>query len=390
MPVIWTQRTEMEKYLIGGAAAYVAWQAYRLGYHKRAADLSSAIIPGVQAIRDRFGPLKLVVDRTTVTGCKVMESRRNGSNESQMTVPEFQCKIGYKQGIKFVVLGGAVRFDGMALVAPDHVLCDTAEEKFCYGKQGYLSLKNKPRITLDTDLVMIILTEAEFSQIGIRSNKIHYINRDGEFAAIVGPENLGTTGVLRHDANCFGKVTYDGSTLAGYSGFPYTAGGNCIAGTHQFGGNVNGGYNASYIWMLIRLELKMKFEDSGDWLLGEFKAGKVLRWKHHPNDFDLVQVCANGRYSVVEVDSMQKAFGDDWRETNEIHYSNSNKRTYMDHTEYESASPSGSGESLGSKLPGALSLIGNSQDSTPRNAQELMNVFNKLSPSRLFFCKLFI
>lgn len=358
------------KAAITGCVALTAWKAVDLGIHKQVSTLAQAVVPGLRWIRRRVGPLQVQYDPQLFRKSCILESRREGSDESVMTMPKSQCRIGIKRDGVLIVVGCAVRFDGGYLVGPDHVLGgDETEPKYAYGSQSTVSLRNKERIPLDTDLVAIKLSDAELSTIGISVCKINAIPDCGSFGQIVGPESKGTVGIIKADARCFGRVIYEGTTLGGYSGAAYTVGA-FVVGLHQMGGQLNGGYSASYVWSLLRLALNQRLESSDEWLLGQFKAGRRLTWRN-TGDPDLVQIVINGAYSVVERDSMSRAFGNNWLDSDTIE-----RATHeMSYGDYECTA---AGEANSSKS-GVSSQLENTPALDQQSLQDIMNELQTLS-----------
>lgn len=386
IPSILSHRTNLEKAFIAGGLCYAVLQCNRFGLIDKLHAVTNVVVPGYAEIMSFFGRrLRVEVDPHSYTNRNSFESRRDGSDERRMTTPSYQCKIGFKKEGKFYVIGCAVRFEENCLVGPDHVLSDEdLDEKFAFGRQGLVSLKGKERIMLATDLVMIKLTDKEFSSIGVTICKIVPVPERGAMAQIVGPDSMGTCGRIISDDINFGRVIYEGTTLAGYSGSSYSIGSGC-AGVHQLGGKINGGLDASYIWMLIRSYLGFHYEESEDWLLGQFKAGKKLRWNPH-GDPDYVQVHVGGIYSTVQKISMKKAFGKDW-DSSEYVYS-INKRTYSDGVKQGRMIPESSpldsslGEDQDSMCLGASSMLENSQELHQRILQNAISAYIQLSPKK--------
>lgn len=374
VPTLLSERTTLEKTLIAGGLFYGLCQANRFGLVDKFNTVTDFLVPGYSSLMSFFGKrLRVEVDPATCTNWNSLESRRDGSDERHMTTPSFQCKIGYKKDGKFVVIGCAIRFEAGCLVGPDHVLSDEdLDEKFALGKQGLLSLKGKERITLATDMVMIRMTEKDFSTIGISVCKIVSVPERGALAQIIGPESNGTCGRLICDEMNFGRVIYEGTTLAGYSGGGYCIGNGC-AGVHQLGGKINSGLDASYIWMLVRIELGLVFEDSEEWLLGQFKAGKKLRWNSH-GDPNFVQVHVGGVYSTVQKRSMIRAFGNNWDSSDYLYRV---APGYDDSAAQESVPVQG--EASNSILLGVSSLSANSQEPQEPRIQRIMREYKALS-----------
>nr|QYW05756.1 MAG: hypothetical protein 1 [Partitiviridae sp.] len=312
---------------------------------------------------------------------KILESRRAGSEESEMTAYKGQCQIGTFEGGRFVVSGAALRFAHNYLVGPDHVL--GASNLHAHGKQGWVSLEGKERVPLATDLVAIQLTDAEFATIGVTEVRIGVFDSP-IYAQVVGPLGRGTTGALRDDSSCFGRVVYEGTTLPGYSGSAYSSGALCY-GMHQCGGQINGGFSTSFIWCLLRIYLRRRDEDTADHLTREFNRGKGIYWSTSHTDPSEVMVRINGRYEYHSVDVMYDVFGSDWMDRKEL---KRRGRDFQDFKDVEFESASGSGEAKSLKF-GASGILENPQPTPGLGPQELMTEFRKLSKkSRLRFRKL--
>ncbi|QKN22715.1 hypothetical protein [Erysiphe necator associated sobemo-like virus 2] len=137
----------------------------------------------------------------------------------------------------------------------------------------------------------------------------------------MGVNGMATQGKLVH-SEMFGMVVYDGTTRNGYSGAPYYKG-NSVLGVHLHGGKLNRGFSASYILMLINVIEKITNE-SGDWILSQFKTRGKKAMKFNGMRDDDVQLRINGRYHTVKYDSMVDALGTDW--LNNVDFVDSGKR----------------------------------------------------------------
>lgn len=375
---LWGARTGLERAIIyGGPISYAMWK-HRSVVSEAFGNFSEVGWRGI------FRKLKTIPAPGTMDVTR-MESAREGSEEKFMTKPRFQATVGYFKDGAFMSLGGVVRMDNNVIVGPDHVLCELDpgseyyHEKYVKGSQSHVSLKGKERISLDADLVMIVMTDKELSTIGISRGTIDYAGNHGIYVQIVGPLDKGTSGTLKNDPRNFGRVYYDKTTVAGYSGCAYTAG-NHLIGLHQSGGVVNGGFSASYVWMLIKSHFReLPFapvinESSEDWLMGQYRAGNKIRHKSH-FDPEFVQVEVNGVYSAVRVTAMNATFGDQWRGTSELQQVRN--RSYDDGI-MESAEPSG--EDRASKpCPGGSNSVATTGDSVPPHVQNLISEYQALS-----------
>lgn len=366
----------MEKAMIASGAAWLAWKAYDYKIHRKVAPLLNGVMPGFRWAMSKIrGP---VVKHQEEEGIIRLESARENSKETPMTIPKNQCGIGIlNDRSELLIIGCAVRFPENMLVGPDHVLADN-EEKYAVGRQGQLSLLSKPRVDLEADVVMIQLTDAEFSRIGMATTKVAAVPPVGAIVTAVNSKGMGTCQMLRKDNLIFGRVCYAGTTISGYSGAAYMAGPDLL-GIHQFGGQVNGGYSASYLWCVIRFIQNNKFEDSDDWLMGQYKASNKISFKDWGLDEVVVEI--SGKYSMVQRQSMVKAFGSGWQ--NDKGYIHARDRTYDDRAQdmiLEAALPAVSGESNSSKRPGDSSIADMSQDSNKSSRPDLMTVYSNLSP----------
>lgn len=119
----------------------------------------------------------------------------------------------------------------------------------------------------------------------------------------------------------FGRVAYDGTTAAGWSGSPYYVN-NIVYGMHTNGGKVNFGLDASYILTLLKKGAESRFvtredleketdkdnilEASADWLMEQLtKKGKKLRFQRN---LDEVRVFDGQQYHVFDRDEFDEVY----------------------------------------------------------------------------------
>ncbi|QKN22639.1 hypothetical protein [Erysiphe necator associated sobemo-like virus 3] len=380
LPGFVAERTRLELSLLALGAGYAAWQLSRSTYVGRfTSSAAGGLLPGWNKFREWTGRCETVISRRAAGSGVVLESRRPGSEESPLTIPDYQATVGFFSDGKFEVLGAVVRFANNMLVGPDHVLNDSIP-LYVKGRQNQVSIHGKRRIVLDTDLVAIPMTDAELSKIGISVARISDFRDDSSaMAYIVGPMGVGTTGKLFHDSTIFGRVIYKGTTKPGYSGAAYSIG-SALAGIHCHGGNENGGFAASYVWALLSLNLKIYVEDSPKWLLAQFEAGNIIEWQH-AGDPDWVTVKINGKYNNVTSQAMYDTFGGDWHKSSKLRRS---KRNSYEDYELEStrairSDPNLTGEVRNSKNPGASSSVVGIQEPEQLDLQQLTHAYKNLS-----------
>nr|UYL94345.1 MAG: hypothetical protein [Evros sobemo-like virus] len=373
--LVWSNRTIAER--IGVVVlSFLAWRN-RASIKRGAVELMSQVVPGVAQIRSFFGP------RVVCARGNNPESRRVGSSETPMTVPNCQVKIATYCDSVYVVLGAAVRFSrtvetpggtpGHWLVGPDHVLTDDSP-KFAFNDPSkVIKLVGRERIHLAADLVGIKLDNDEMSLLSARAAKIGDFADPGTMAQIVGPDSKGTTGRLSHDVCAFGKIIYDGTTVPGYSGAAYTDG-NRVLGIHQGGGAHNYGVASSFIWGRICLHEKTIHEDSRKFLETLFERDGALRWSSVGDPIYIQIQDATGKYSIVERATVDATFGPGWDSSNTI--KRTRRRGYDD--QLESAFP---GEATASNLLGVSRDVAIAQGCEVPSLQSIMSGYNNLSSS---------
>lgn len=308
----------------------IVYASYRYNLHKK---VFQWLVKNLPLVREMVcfwkGPeIKPAKPEATaggrVNGGRVMESARPGSVEIPLTMAKAQVLIGqYKNG-NLESHGCAVRMRDF-LVLPDHVLSyyrrsGETGKVFAFCDKGKASVKpveltDKEVFQLDTDLVYLKLTHVEWSTMGAGTmNILHEIPPNGVYSQIVGHAGLGTTGQLRHDGTCFGRVVYEASTFPGYSGAIYVVA-NRIAGIHQSGSDtVNGGYSASYVWATISFLEKMQEESTEDWLREQyFDNDSWLEIDQTWHGLDTARVRVKGRYHIVMRESLDNVFGEEWK-----------------------------------------------------------------------------
>lgn len=368
-------------------AAKEAWSVPHVAPLVRATAVMGAIVGGgyvmypllrqpvrcYRVVRTMLGMEPIVHHKPLGTRVNCLESLRAGSIESQLVIPKFQLMIGNLTDGVFSPQGAGLRFREW-LVMPAHVY-SSVPEPYVKGLKC-LSLKGCPYEDLDTDLIAIKLADRDWSQLAAPTAVISQVIPDkGVYVAVVGVVGRGTTGVLRHDPSVFGRVCYEGTTLGGYSGAAYTSGSQLV-GVHTNGGAVNGGFSASYVWMLLNQKDKIKAEESEDWLRQAFQQGTRIKVDLGWGSPDEIRVRVGGKYAVVERSSMAKAFGPRWQVDiagDEI--LRDAKRSYE----------SLSGNSQDSMMSGASSTLAQSPEIPSTERLELMEMLAQLSNAR---CKL--
>lgn len=351
--------------LIAGVTTYyaVSWA--------RSKDLTISR-PRWRTIKNLMGarPEMVVDTATTFTRRSQLESVREGSEFVRQSIPKSQVSIGTMRDGLFVVHGCAVRLEDY-LVMPDHVYSQ-CERVWARGV-GDVEISRREPLLLATDLVAVQLEPREMSILGAQRAVIqHVLPQNGKMVTATGPLSKGSTGVLADDSVSFGYVNYHGSTEGGFSGAGYYDGKKC-AGIHQRGGPVNQGWSMSFIYATLCHEAKLKPEDSEDWLRGEFMNGRKIRIDRSWGDLDSQRVQVAGRYAIVDKSSLDRAFGADWRGSNEEDFVPVSRR------DYESIS----GECNPATLRGVSPTQGSTTDSEKDDRLALINALSNVSNTKL-------
>lgn len=270
-----------------------------------------------ERIKDRIALLRTMCKRKIRTivptpSSKVyMESVRKGSEERPMTSCAAQCTIGrIDVAGDFIVIGNALRFDEDWLVGPDHVLAEDAV--YAKGRQSKVSLKGFERVKLATDLVAIRLKSDDWARIGVAVLKLGHVE-GSEFVSICGPAGTGTCGSMSLDHERFGWTVYEGTTMPGYSGAAYQKGPMAVS-MHVHGGVVNAGYAAGYIWVLLKIHMKMYDEDTESYLREQHRRGTITRFRSSPWGGDEVIFEINGRFEFHRERNLAAHFGENWEQ----------------------------------------------------------------------------
>lgn len=135
---------------------------------------------------------------------------------------------------------------------------------------------------------------------GYKSGKIETCTRPQHAAIYSARENSNSSmGILKPDQDmAYGFLSYSGSTLAGFSGGPYTNGSK-ILGLHLGGGTAgNFGYSASFIMSKIKLISKV---ESSEWEAFERALSKCKKEDiEYYRGLDTTQVYVGGRFFEFE------------------------------------------------------------------------------------------
>lgn len=365
-----------EKVIVGAVAAYVVYRAEK--------DYSLISKPPISMakLKQLFGcrlPMRMAtVGPVVLSRTPQMESRRVGSEEANLTAPKCQVAVGSYVGGAYVAHGAAVRMDAarqVFLIMPDHVKSHS-ESLVVRGRQGDLDLTGRDCLVIDTDLVAIQLTDNEIARVGVsRPDLYTSLPTRGQLAQIVAPHGKGTTGTLTDDPFAFGRMIYSGTTLGGYSGAGYMVG-TALAGLHQYGGQINGGCSASYVYVTLCHKLKIKNEDTEDFLLQAYNEGREVWVDHGWYDLDTARVRVGGQYHIVQRYSMNAAFGNEWNdeEFTDRQRRRRRDRGRRDYNDWES------GESTATAtISGASSGSAGTQQPPALKHEDLMNYVGTLT-----------
>lgn len=254
------------------------------------------------------------------------ESLKEGSPlTSDYEIPNFQASIGALVSGTFQAKGCCVRVDiaghGPFLIVPEHVWAGTSDDVHLHSRGVTCALskaqlpntdgRERMVFTLDTDLLAVQVTDREVSSLKLKVTEINngFVS-SGVLAKIVGPQGRGSMGTIRSHPNTFGYYTYEGSTVGGFSGAAYVVGNRAIA-VHLSGGSVNLGYSLRLAYLTLQYQLKVRLEDSGDFLIRQFKDRKQRVWFDETwGHSDTVRLQVGGEYHIMDRSKVHDVLGD--------------------------------------------------------------------------------
>lgn len=252
------------------------------------------------------------------------ESMREGSPLADYEIPPCQGALGKQTGGTFQAAGCFVRVNDTSsqpwIIMPGHVWASQDRHCHALGRSGTVPFdkvelpatdgRARRVLNVDTDIVAVEITAGEASKLGLQCASIHN-GRDTTscFVKIVGPTGRGSMAKISDAPSLFGYYVYEGSTIGGFSGAAYIAGTNVLA-IHLAGGKSNFGYSLRLAYVTLLRLLKMKSEDSEDFLIDQFKGKKrAIRIDNSWGHSDTVRLQIRGEYHIMDADSVRAAVG---------------------------------------------------------------------------------
>lgn len=319
-------------------------------------------------------PSKLDVSPASVTnhGSRA-ESRFAGSVETAMTMATGQVSLGHYGDNQFRVSGSGWRMDVgplECLVVPAHVweevVSRTGDRVTLRGrlKDCELSDADVVKEEIYTDVFLIKMPPNTFSRIGVSRPTIIPIESKSA-AKVAGPAGFGTMGYLALNDRAFGMTWYEGTTLPGYSGAPYTVAGK-IAAMHLRGADTqhgpNIGVSAQLLYVTAKKHLDVRIEDSEEWLIQQVQNKKRRIYIDSSwGALDSYRVRIGNQFAIVDKDAFDATVGASWDE-------------YVGYLDYDPTGPVESSGSGNLPSPGALPSLAEPQvlaQSVPLNYASL-------------------
>lgn len=318
-------------------------------------------------------PSRLDVAPSNVTnhGSRV-ESRFAGSVETYMSMANGQVAVGHYADNDFRVSGSGFRCDvgpNECLIVPGHVweevVMRAGDRVTLRGKTSDVHVKDSDLVKREiyTDVFLIQLPPSTFSKMGVGKPTIGSIDKKTP-AKLAGPAGMGTLGNLSLSERAFGMTHYEGTTLPGYSGAPYTVSGNIVAmhlrgADTQHGPNI--GVSAQLLYVTAKKMLDSKLEDSEEWLIDQVTKRKkrmfIDQTWGHP---DSMRVRIGNQFAIIEKDVIASVLGADIDEYVD----------YLDFNEIHDGAPESIDSVQGnSQRPGDSTSLEDPQGSEPSVAQ---------------------
>lgn len=166
---------------------------------------------------------------------------------------------------------------------------------------------------IHTDVYLVVMPPNVFAQLGVAKPRIGAFDR--ATAKIAGPESMGTVGVISIPRSAaFGTVWYEGTTLPGYSGCPYSVNG-MIVGMHLRGAETRNGANigvsAQMLYVTAKYVLNQKLEDTEEWIAEVLsKKDEVILVDKNWGHSDSSRIFLRNSYHILENDVLYGAVGD--------------------------------------------------------------------------------
>nr|QHA33883.1 hypothetical protein [Atrato Sobemo-like virus 3] len=184
-------------------------------------------------------------------------------------VPKCQVRIMSFDGNTATPIGAGIRI-GDFLVTPYHNI--TVPGVTLVGRKLEKTVKVISECVheIAADAVAIELSADQWATLEVQSATIGLLGRGSDVAVHSGCDFTWSTGRLAPVDEMIGRVKYGASTAMGFSGSAYISGkmvlGMHVHGRANSGGGFNGGYEAMYLWVLIkhlRVMLDKPFQEAG-------------------------------------------------------------------------------------------------------------------------------
>lgn len=286
---------ELRWAVLGGIVALGGYAAYRYKTRDR-------------PIVIKIDPI-MIASESLVPGSPLLENGR---------IPDCQVQLAVKRGETYVIIGGGVRVENF-LITPTH--------NGHHGQDLYM-IKNGKAVKIDVtgefmlaaDVSAFPLLESTWSQLGIRQAKLGPLNKAATVTVTSSCDSKYSIGSVKPSQDIIGRMTYDASTMPGFSGSAYMNGNVCL-GMHCHGGVRGGGYEMLYLWCRLKAQTKEIPEESGDFILN---AARDQSWTHEElNDGKTVLRLDSGHYHLATDEIMVRM------------RSLKNSKSWADEVEYE-------------------------------------------------------
>lgn len=155
-------------------------------------------------------------------------------------------------------------------------------------------------IIVAPDVSAFLLSESQWATLKIPQAKLAPLASKATATVVGGLDQRYSMGELRVGST-FGRVSYNASTLPGFSGSAY-ANGTAILGMHCHGGTQGGGYEILYLFTRLRVLLDQPAEGGDYWWqrLGYESESEAMG--QLGTDKRIVRDAATGRYTAVTND----------------------------------------------------------------------------------------
>lgn len=213
-------------------------------------------------------------------------------------IPSCQIKLAVHHNDEYVVVGAGIRIENYLITPTHNVQTGGSLYMMAQGCEPY-RIDTMEEQCLAADVSAFKVSEGVWARLRIQRAKLGVLSRGSTVCITSSCDNRYSMGIAK-PSQWLGRLTYDASTVAGFSGGAYMSGNVCI-GMHCHGGSLGGGYEALYLWARLKVTLREIPEDSEDFML---TTAKTHKWQCEEvaGDDQVIVRMETGAYHIATKD----------------------------------------------------------------------------------------